>query len=90
MTRPSGGGQWKKDNYRRLWATTLEMVSKDYPELSGMWLRDLRKAAISDMRRRGTDGAVASKIAGHSQEMSFHYTQATDPATREAILRLGA
>ncbi len=55
-----------------------------------MWVRDWRKAAITDMRAAGTDSTIAGKLAGHSSEMSNDYTQAPDQHARAAIARLGS
>lgn len=91
-TRDGRSVPMNRHSYRKAWHATRQKVAKEQnaPEVLGMWLRDVRKAAITGMRERGTDSAVASKVAGHSEEMSFHYTQATDAAARAAILRLGA
>lgn len=54
------------------------------------WLRDLRKAAITDMRAAGTDSAIAGKVAGHTATMSDHYTQGTGRHARDAVACLGS
>lgn len=88
--RRRDGSCWDRNTYRKAWGATIEAVRKDHPDLTGMWVRDLRKAAITDMRACGTDAAVAAKVAGHSAAMSDHYTQATDPLAVRAVLSLGA
>jgi len=80
---------WDRSSYRRAWEATLKVVVGRYPRLRGMWFRDLRKAAVTDMRAAGTDAAIAGKVAGHTSEMSDHYTQATGQHARDAIHRLG-
>ena len=34
---------WDTSSYRKAWAAALEAVSESYPEVVGMWVRDLRK-----------------------------------------------
>ena len=80
---------WDRSSYRRAWDATLTVLVGRYPRLRGMWFRDLRKAAVTDMRAAGTDAAIAGKVAGHTAEMSDHYTQATGQHARDAIHRLG-
>jgi hypothetical protein len=82
------GGAWNKSSYQKAWETTIAKAAETYPELAGMWFRDFRKATITAMRTAGTDRTVAARVAGHRADMSDHYTQATDPQAREAILRL--
>lgn len=80
---------WDRNSYRKAWAATLAEVSKAHPRLAGMWVRDFRKAAITDMRAAGTDRAIAAKTAGHSAQMSDDYTQAPDQHAQAAVARLG-
>lgn len=87
--RGKPGEPWKRTSYRKAWIATLEAVSEEHPRLKGMWGRDWRKAAIIDMRAAGTDGTIAGKLAGHSTQMSNHYTQARDQHTRAAVALLG-
>jgi len=81
---------WNRSSYRRAWQLTLATVGAKHPRLREMWLRDFRKAAITDMRAAGTDSAIAGKVAGHTAAMSDHYTQGTGQHAREAIHRLGS
>jgi hypothetical protein len=82
------GGAWSKGSYGKAWRKSIETASREYPELAGMWFRDFRKATITAMRTAGTDRTVAARVAGHRADMSDHYTQATDPQARAAILLL--
>ncbi len=89
VKRGNGYRPWDRYSYRKGWKATLATASVAYPRLRDMWVRDFRKASISDMRAAGTDAAIASRVAGHSTQMNYHYTQATDRAAQDAILRLG-
>lgn len=84
------GVAWTKESYKKAWAAVLAEVTVAHPRLAQMWVRDWRKAAISDMRAAGTEAAIASRVAGHSTEMSYHYSQATQPAAEAAIMTLGS
>jgi hypothetical protein len=88
---PRGDGSpWDRHSYRVRWNRVRAALVERWPELAGMRLRDLRNAAETDTRNRGTDPAIAAKLAGHSERMSDHYATVTDAAARDAIMRLGA
>lgn len=80
---------WTRQSYYKAWHVTVDTLKDEHPNLAGMWLRDFRKAAITDMREGGTDRTIAAKTAGHGPDMSDDYTQAPDQYKRAAISRLG-
>ena len=83
------GKPWEQSSYRSHWRKLRGRLVKRWPDLAGIRLRDLRNAAITDMRDRGADPAAVAKLAGHSERMNAHYTQVTGPAAREAVMSLG-
>lgn len=89
--RRRDGAPWRgRASYADAWADVLGRAAERFPRLRGMWLRDFRKAGITDGRARGMDSAIMAKLAGHSPAMSDHYTQAPTELAIEAIRRLGA
>ncbi len=65
--RQQGTGKaWTKSSYTKGWAAVKEALAGDYPEIAGMWLRDLRVVARTVLRRSGIASEVSRRFLGHS------------------------
>ena len=63
-------------------------MAKDHPELSGLWLRDLRKAGRTAMTDAGVPEPAIRRLLGHSLDVSQGYYELTVEAAEAAVLTL--
>ena len=80
-------------DYRRAWAAACKaaglVAGRD--EDGGLVPYDLRRCAIRNMVRGGTDFTVAMKISGHKTRSTFdRYNIVSEDDIREAVLRTAA
>ncbi len=76
---------WDKSSYAKTWWNVIVEVSKDAPELAGMWLRDLRSVAKTVMIDAAVPSEVTKTILGHKPSVADGYYRLTDSAMREAL-----
>ena len=79
---------WDKGSYKKAWKHTIEVASKQHPELAGMWLRDFRAAAKSIMIDGEAEELVVNRILGHQGGIPGRYYRQSDKAMRRALRAL--
>jgi len=84
-TVPEISRSWDTSSYRKAWLAAVQAVASSYPEVEGIWLRDLRKAAKTRMIEAGVSELVVNRILGHSDGVAGRYYKMTDTAQREAL-----
>jgi integrase len=81
FVNPATGERWEE--IRKMWRAALKAA-----ELTGVWFHDLRRSAITNMRRRGVPESVAMRISGHKTRAVFERYNIVDEEDLRAAARL--